>query len=282
MAKFSKTITMDSGNGRLTDYGYPRHAPHKLDSLTKESHADLEITAAEALTNLNKFICMYPNRSQEVKTEPHSTFADECLESPSKSPITRPLKIIPEQGGGDINPNYTFLPIHKFTTGDKVQSPKKSKKIVKSSCALDDEEAIPIIKEVRSLPKKSSSLMSNNDADDAVVPNSSSLLKRNSSSEACDSEEGELVISDKSKQEMRGEMQLASEDFVDKKSTARKNHIKRPLNAFMVWSKINRRKMMEDDPTLHHSLISKRLGEGWKSLPTSEKQRYFDEAKRLG
>lgn len=64
----------------------------------------------------------------------------------------------------------------------------------------------------------------------------------------------------------------------------KKNHnkIKRPLNAFMVWSKLQRRKIMDNDPTVHHSLISKQLGAGWKSLSEEARKPYYEEAQRLG
>lgn len=53
------------------------------------------------------------------------------------------------------------------------------------------------------------------------------------------------------------------------------------MNAFMVWSQMERRKICEKTPDLHNAEISKELGRRWQSLGKEEKQPYIMEAEKL-
>ncbi len=53
------------------------------------------------------------------------------------------------------------------------------------------------------------------------------------------------------------------------------------MNAFMVWSQMERRKIIEVTPDKHNAEISKELGRRWKLLPEKARQPFIEEAERL-
>ncbi|XP_066286202.1 transcription factor SOX-1-like [Branchiostoma lanceolatum] len=59
------------------------------------------------------------------------------------------------------------------------------------------------------------------------------------------------------------------------------DYVKRPLNAFMVWSRVRRAKLREEMPDLRNTEISRRLGAEWREMSAEQKLPHVQRSRQL-
>ena len=97
-----------------------------------------------------------------------------------------------------------------------------------------------------------------------------------------DSSELNEVISKTVDHVLSENLELTSDSAASSKRRAqRENQVKRPMNAFMVYAQVARKKVANKYPNLSFRKLSKTLGELWRMLDEHERKPFVEEADRL-
>lgn len=73
----------------------------------------------------------------------------------------------------------------------------------------------------------------------------------------------------------------AGQSITSTHHTPKEVHIKRPMNAFILWSREKRKELARENSEMHHSEMSIILGATWKKMTVAERTPYIDQAKRV-
>lgn len=66
-----------------------------------------------------------------------------------------------------------------------------------------------------------------------------------------------------------------------KRSRGNDDRVRRPMNAFMVWSKDERKRLAKEDPSIHNADLSKSLGKVWREMSEEQKRPYLEKSEEI-
>ncbi|XP_069503357.1 transcription factor SOX-8 [Ambystoma mexicanum] len=133
-----------------------------------------------------------------------------------------------------------------------------------------------------SSPASSSMSPADSDSDSALSPRPPPLVPKAEGAAGESEERFPACIRDAVSQVLKGyDWSLVPMPVRGAGSLKAKPHVKRPMNAFMVWAQAARRKLADQYPHLHNAELSKTLGKLWRLLSDGEKRPFVEEAERL-
>ncbi|OTF75075.1 hypothetical protein BLA29_002781 [Euroglyphus maynei] len=79
---------------------------------------------------------------------------------------------------------------------------------------------------------------------------------------------------------LQKQLQQQQQDEQEEREREQKMHIKKPLNAFMIYMKEMRSKVIAESTLKESAAINQILGKKWQDLSRDEQEKYYDKARK--
>lgn len=229
------------------------------------------------------------NRIEDVKPLPRQVIQTDHMRNSQPAVIVHPTQLLPvlpatsqsrsTQAGVIVTPEQAVEPVATHSPASTIQNSQVGSPA--SAFAVPWHAVVPVLSSSSILSGRALSpendVQENESVDHDVLP---SPAEEDDDDDVFESENGDIsgANGDVGRAQLAPQRRTQSTSSLHGKDTKphNKDRIRRPMNAFMIFSKVHRPLVHQRYPNLDNRAVSKILGEWWYALGSTEKKKYHD------